>query len=151
MLRLLAVLIFFVFIAQSQDRFTEKDREILISLQIQSKVSDQRFNRIDEKFSKIDERFTKIDDRFSKIDERFDKVDTKFDSINSTIFMFFGLMMTSFIALFGFIMWDRRSTTKPIETRQTELEQEVLVYKKIFKEVASGKPLTPELLHQFGI
>lgn len=151
MLRLLAVLIFFVFIAQSQDRFTEKDREILISLQIQSKVCDQRFNRIDEKFSKIDERFTKIDDRFSKIDERFDKVDTKFDSINSTIFMFFGLMMTSFIALFGFIMWDRRSTTKPIETRQTELEQEVLVYKKIFKEVASGKPLTPELLHQFGI
>lgn len=151
MLRLLVVLIFFAFIAQSQDRFTEKDREILISLQIQSKVSDQRFNRIDEKFSKIDERFTKIDDRFAKIDERFDKVDTKFDSINSTIFMFFGLMMTLFIALFGFIMWDRRSTTKPIETRQTELEQEVLVYKKIFKEVASGKPLTPELLHQFGI
>lgn len=151
MLRLIILLVFFFSIVKSQDRFTEKDREILISLQIQSKINDQRFNRIDEKFAKIDERFASIDERFAKIDERFDKVDTKFDGINSTIFMFFGLMMTSFIALFGFIMWDRRSTTKPIETRQTDLEQEVLVYKKIFKEVASGKPLTPELLHQFGI
>ena len=54
----------------------------LAALRAFSRITEERFARIDQRFEKVDERFEKLDQRFEKIDERFEKIDRRFEKID---------------------------------------------------------------------
>jgi len=91
---------------------------------------DQRFKQVDQRFDQVDKRFgqleVSIDQRFKQVDLRFEQIDKQFDRLYSMTTMMFGFLAAMIIALFGYIVWDRRTALKPLEERLNRLENDLV-------------------------
>ena len=126
---------------------------------------DSRFEQVDKRFEQIDKRFEQIDKRFEQIDKRFEDVNRRIDGLQNTMLVLFGAIMSLIVALFGFIIWDRRTMLKPVVDRLDRLEREVtkdldmlneegsrltrLV--KTLREQAKSDPKLTEILRTFSL
>jgi len=82
------------------------------------KEMNSRFEGIDSKFDAINSRFDAIDSKFEAIDSKFEAIDSKFEALNSKLdglYWGFGIVITLVLFLFGYIIFDRRATIKPLE------------------------------------
>ena len=66
--------------------------------------------------------------RFDQVDKRIDRLEDKFDTWFTRGF---GLVLVTIIALFGFIIFDRRTTLAPVRREQEKLLE---VLKELGKE-----------------
>ncbi len=141
---------------------------------------DNRFDQVDKWFDQVDKRFDdlnrSIDKRFEQVDKRLDdlnrSIDKRFDDVNrridglqNTMLALFGAILSLIVALFGFIIWDRRTMLKPVVDRLDRLEREVtkdldmlneegsrltrLV--KTLREQAKTDPKLAEILRTFSL
>ncbi len=111
------ILVFFLSTpAKALDGFTQKDRELLITLKV-------KVEEIDKRFEQIDKRFEQIDKRFEQVDKRFEQIEKRFDQIITFMWMIVGIFTAITASTIGFAIWDRRSMIRPFETRVKELEE----------------------------
>lgn len=103
--------------------FTQKDREVIISLKVKVEEIDKRFEQIDKRFEQIDKRFEQIDKRFEQIDKRFEQVDKRFGDLISFLWMIVTLFTAITVSTISFALWDRRSMIRPFERRVKEIEE----------------------------
>ncbi len=78
------------------------------------------------------------------------------------------ISVTFLIGLIGFIFWDRRTVVRVVEDDIKSIEQELKaerlkiatmqvdlkslqIFQKLFHDIAYGKPVTNELLKQYGV
>ena len=108
--------------ARASDGFTQKDRELLITLKV--------------KVEEIDKRFEQIDKRFEQIEKRFEQIDKRFDQMMTFLWMIVGIFTAITASTIGFAIWDRRSMIRPFESKVKELEEG-----KIDKVVSSLRTL----------
>ena len=120
---LVAILVFFLSApARASDGFTQKDRELLITLRV--------------KVEEIDKRFEQLEKRFEQIDKRFEQIDKRFDQMMTFLWMLVGIFTAITASTIGFAIWDRRSMIRPFESKVKELEEG-----KIDKVISSLKTL----------
>ncbi|WPL11590.1 hypothetical protein [Thiorhodovibrio litoralis] len=120
------------------------DREIIESLarleagqKALAEQTDQRFKAmeaiIDQRFkameARIDQRFKTmeagIDRRFAAVDQRFAAIEKRLDDQMLVMLSMFSALILLIVALFGYIVWDRRTALRPLEARLAELEQDL--------------------------
>jgi len=107
---LVAILVFFLSApATASDGFTQKDRELLITLRV--------------KVEEIDKRFEQLEKRFEQIDKRFEQIDKRFDQMMTFLWMLVGIFTAITASTIGFAIWDRRSMIRPFESKVKELEE----------------------------
>lgn len=107
---LIAILVFFSSTpAMASDGFTQKDRELLITLKV--------------KVEEIDKRFEQIEKRFEQIDKRFEQVDKRFGEMITFFWMIVGIFTAITVSTIGFALWDRRTMIRPFESKVKELEE----------------------------
>ncbi|MDZ7402475.1 MAG: hypothetical protein ONB37_20150 [candidate division KSB1 bacterium] len=138
-LHLFLILIFIFSIAtaaKATDGFTQKDRELLITLKIKVEEIDKRFEQIDKRFEQIDKRFEQIDKRFEQVDKRFEQVGKQIDQLFNFLWILAAIFASITASTIGFAIWDRRSMIRPFESRVKELEEW-----KIDKVISSLKSL----------
>ena len=108
---MVAILVFFLSApARASDGFTQKDRELLITLKV--------------KVEEIDKRFEQIEKRFEQIDKRFEQIDKRFDQMMTFLWMIVGIFTATTVSTIGFAIWDRRSMIRPFESKVKELEED---------------------------
>ena len=101
--------------------YTQADRDRLIKVEIRLQELDKSLNK-------------RIDDLDKGLNKRIDRLEDKFDSY----FMWgFGLVLMSIFGLFGFIIYDRRTTLAPVENKTEKII-------KTLKEAAESKPSLQE-------
>jgi len=115
------------------------DREIIESLAelkagqkaLEEKM-DLRFNVVGQRFDAVDQRFKSVGQRFTTVDQRFDtmqeQIDQRFQAVDQRLDFIQQLMLVTIAGIFGligFIMWDRYSTLRPMDTRLRTLEEEL--------------------------
>lgn len=110
----------FVAIQEQMDlRFAAVDQRF-IAMQEQM---DQRFAAVDQRFdairAQIDQRFIAVDQRFIAVDQRFEAIDRRLDFIQQLMLV----TIAGIFGLIGFIVWDRYSTLRPMDTRLRRLEE----------------------------
>ena len=103
--------------------------------------------------------FTLADrDRILRLEEKLDaqneKFDAKFDAIqkqisNINILMYF--VLGAIFSLVGFVLWNRRSTLKPIEMKTKEIEDKNSKIVKILEEHAKTDEKLREILKKIAI
>jgi len=114
---LVAILVFFLSApARASDGFTQKDRELLITLKV-------KVEEIDKRFEQIDKRFEQIEKRFEQVDKRFEQIDKRFDQMMTFLWMIVGIFTAITASTIGFAIWDRRSMIRPFESKVKELEE----------------------------
>ncbi len=95
------------------------DREIIESL-TQLKAGQTLLQQ------RLDSLQREMDKRFEAVDKRFEAMDRRIGDLHSTLIAFFGAMMAILVALFGYIVWDRRTALRPVQDRLERLETEVI-------------------------
>ncbi len=53
------------------------------------------------------------------------RIRKRFDDTNMTNRMFFGFILSVLLALFGYVIWDRRTLMKPLEEKIINVEREL--------------------------
>lgn len=104
------------------------DREIiegLAEIKATLKAFGERFEQIDKRFEQVDKRFDELrldmNTRFEQVDKRFEQMDKRLDDMRWAL----GFIMSILLALFGYIIWDRRTLMKPMEEKIIAVEREI--------------------------
>jgi len=95
------------------------DREIIESLaelKAGQKAMEQRFEAVDQRFDQMQ----------NTMDQRFEAVDQRFGQLHGTMVSMFSVLGALLIALFGYMVWDRRTAFKPFEERFNALEKDLI-------------------------
>ena len=93
----------------------------------------QRFASVDQRFEALEEsinqRFATVDQRFASMeknmDQRFAALDKRLDDQFAMSLAMFSAIILLIVSLFGYIVWDRRTALRPLETRLAQLEQDL--------------------------
>ena len=110
--------------------FTQKDRELLISLNV--------------KVEEIDKRFEQIDKRFEQIDKRFEFI----QELLVAMLAVFGGLCGVFV---GLLLWDRKTfKDKAKEEAVREVEERSNVIKAL-KKYAEVDPKMADVLRSLGL
>jgi len=124
--------------------YTLADRDRLTRLEV----------KVEEGFKSVDARFQVVDARFDGIQKQIDGIQKQIDSLSSYMLV----VMVGIFGLIGFIIWDRVSFTKPLESKLYEVrenlkESSVKVNQliKVLKEQAKTNPQLAETLKQFNL
>ncbi|MBM4348279.1 MAG: hypothetical protein FJ106_00030 [Deltaproteobacteria bacterium] len=107
---LISIMVFFLSSpVRASDGFTQKDRELLITLKV--------------KVEEIDKRFEQIDKRFEQIDKRFEQFGKQIGQLFNFLWIFAVIFTSITVTTIGFAIWDRRSMIRPFESKVKELEE----------------------------
>jgi len=102
------IILTFIFITislfASSDNATKDDIKMLIH------QMDKRFEQVDKRFDQVDKR---LDMFQQQMDKRFEQIDKRFEE-NHDLSM---TIISIIIALFGFIIWDRRTMMNATKKR----------------------------------
>jgi hypothetical protein len=124
-----------VFTQINEVPFTLEDRDRLIKVKVELSALNSRVDQLDKTLNgriddlgntlngRIDELGNRLDGRIdelgTRMDGRFDEVNSRIDRLEHTftsLFMWgFGIVLTAIFGLFGFILYDRRSTIAPVK------------------------------------
>ena len=63
--------------------------------------------------------------RFKAVDQRFAALEQRFDDLFAMILAMFSALVLLIVSLFGYIVWDRRTALRPLESRLARLEQDL--------------------------
>jgi len=94
--------------------YTQKDRDLLIKLDERTKYLEQLIN----------ERINYLNERIDNLNSRIDNLQKQIDDLREDMKWQFGVLFTLIVALFGFIIWDRRTFMKPLEEKVISLNEE---------------------------
>jgi len=92
------------------------DREIIESLAELKAGQKALKEKMDLRFTAVDQRFTAMQEQ---IDQRFEAVDRRLDFIRQLMLV----TIAGIFGLIGFIVWDRYSTLRLMDTRLRRLEE----------------------------
>lgn len=107
--------------AAADQRFTAAQELIDQRFTAMQEQIDQRFNAVDQRFVAVDQRFNAVDQRFVAVDQRFEAIERQLDFIQQLMLV----TIAGIFGLIGFIIWDRYSTLRPMDTRLRRLEEDL--------------------------
>ncbi|CAN2042484.1 conserved hypothetical protein [Candidatus Magnetomoraceae bacterium gMMP-15] len=93
-------------IVWAEDGFTEKDRNVLLRLQVKMEEIDKRFDQVDKRFDQVDIRFEELREDMNK---RFEQFDKRFEDMLNFLYILAGIFSTMVVGVIGFAYWDRRT------------------------------------------
>lgn len=117
------------------------DESRLIRLETKVDAINDRLDGIEKRMDRLDQRMDRIEQRMDRIEQRMDRLEqsfradiarlegslrtdmnSQFERLNNLLIglcSIFGLLV---VALFGFVLWDRRSMLRPLESDMRRLE-----------------------------
>ncbi len=141
LLLLILFIVFTVLSGWAQEHsiaYTQADRDRLVRVETKVEGIEKRF---DDLTLNLNSKFTDINSRFSEVNQKIDRLENKFDSY----FMWgFGLVLMSIFGLIGFIIYDRRTTLAPVESKTERII-------KALKEAAEKDPALREALKRTAL
>lgn len=98
------------------------DREIiegLTRLEAGEASLEQRLSALEQR---MDQRFAAME---NVMDQRFAAVEKRLDDLFAMMLTMFSALVLLIVSLFGYIIWDRRTALRPLESRLARLEQDL--------------------------
>ncbi|GAB4205793.1 MAG: hypothetical protein Fur0023_15030 [Bacteroidia bacterium] len=92
--------------------YTQKDRDMLIELKV----------KVEEMEKRNEQRFQEMEKRN---EQRFQETNKRVDDLKDMILWQGGILVTLIVALFGYIVWDRRTFMKPLERDVQEVKYKI--------------------------
>lgn len=77
----------------------------------------------DAKINTLDAKISALDIRFESIDKQFMYQQKQIDDIKALFYWGFGILITLFIFMFGYIIWDRRTAMQPALDQSSRAEE----------------------------
>lgn len=108
------------------------DREIIASL-VELKGGQDKLN-------------SRLDDMNRRFESRFDDVNRRFDDLKGLLYV----ILAGIFALFGFVLWDRRTALAPAIRKNKELEEKEEMIEKVLRDLARQDPKVKDAMKHAG-
>lgn len=131
----------FAFCAHTQTQeipYTLQDRERLIRVE----------ERLDALNAKVDSNTAALE---TKMDIKFDSQQRQLDDIKTLFYWGFGILITLFVFMLGYMIWDRRTALKPALDASREAEDKTKTFFVVLREYASKNPELAEIMRMHGL
>ncbi len=93
----------------------------------------------------------RIDDMNANLGKRIDDTNKRIDDLHDLMLWGFGILFVMMIALFGYIVWDRRTASSPVVKKTAELEKMHSLILNALKKYAQKEPKLAEAMKSFGL
>jgi len=100
--------------------YTLADRDRAILTEAKLGTLDAKISALDDK---MEVRFESIDKRFESIDKQFMYQQKQIDDIKTLFYWGFGILITLFIFMLGYMIWDRRTAMQPALAQASKAEE----------------------------
>jgi hypothetical protein len=110
----------------------DRDRAIL---------TEARINALDVRISALD----------ARIEVKFESQQRQLDDIKTLFFWGFGILITLFIFMLGYMIWDRRTAMKPALEQASMAEEKTRHFTAILREYSKKHPDLAEILRTHGM
>jgi predicted PurR-regulated permease PerM len=120
-------------------------------------------DEVDNLDSKLSTRIDSVENSLStKIDGVENSLSTKIDGVENSLNRWieglqnimiagFGVLFAGMFALFGFVLWDRRTALAPAVKKYKEIDEKEERVEKILKEYAQAEPRLAAILRNFSL
>lgn len=92
-----------------------------------------------------------LDVRFESIDKQFMYMQKQIDDIKTLFYWGFGILITLFIFMFGYMIWDRRTAMRPALEQASKAEENSRNLLSMLREYSKKHPDLAEILRTHGI
>ncbi|MBF8277724.1 MAG: hypothetical protein HW390_2797 [Candidatus Brocadiaceae bacterium] len=130
------------------------DREIIASL-VELKGGMDKLNsclddmnrRFEGGFDDTNHRFKgRFEDMNRRFEGRFDDVNRRFDDLKGLLYV----ILAGIFALFGFVLWDRRTALAPAIRKTKDLEEKEETIEKVLRGLARQDPKVKDAMKHAG-
>ena len=101
--------------------------------------------------AKISALESKLEVRFESIDKQFMYQQKQIDDIKTLFYWGFGVLITLFIFMFGYMIWDRRTAMKPALELSAKAEENSRNLMTMLREYSKKHPDLAEILRSHGV
>ncbi len=92
-----------------------------------------------------------LDARFESIDKQFMYQQKQIDDIKTLFFWGFGILITLFIFMLGYMIWDRRTALQPALDKATDADVKSTNLIQALREYSKKHPDLAEILRTHGM
>jgi len=92
-----------------------------------------------------------LDVRFESIDKQFMYMQKQIDDIKTLFYWGFGILITLFIFMLGYMIWDRRTAMRPALEQASKTEENSRNLISMLREYSKNHPDLAEILRTHGI
>ena len=117
----------------------DRDRAIL---------TDAKISALDNKISALED---KMEIRFESIDKQFMYQQKQIDDIKTLFYWGFGILITLFIFMLGYMIWDRRTAMRPALEQASKAEENSRNLILMLREYSKKHPDLADILRTHGI
>ncbi|MBI9069679.1 MAG: hypothetical protein JEZ09_20450 [Salinivirgaceae bacterium] len=114
-----------IFSQQQEVPYTLADRDRLI--QVEANVNGMRNemnslrNEMNSLRNEMNSLRSEMDAKIETLNQRFNNIEKRLDNQQTFLYWGFGLLFSFMVFLFGFIIWDRRTTLAPVKREQDKI------------------------------
>ena len=101
--------------------------------------------------AKINALVDKMELRFENIDKQFMYQQKQIDDIKALFYWGFGILITLFIFMLGYMIWDRRTAMRPALEQASKAEENSRNLISMLREYSKKHPDLAEILRTHGI
>jgi hypothetical protein len=105
----------------------------------------------DAKISALDAKINALDVRFESIDKQFMYQQKQIDDIKVLFYWGFGILITLFIFMLSYMIWDRRTAMQPALERSSIAEENSRTLLTMLREYSKKHPDLAEILKTHGM
>ncbi len=132
------------FTLDDRDRIMRTEEKLeALQLEMNVKIESLR-NEMNAKFEAVE---SKMDAKFEAVDQRFESLEAKFD----LIYWILGIIVVIMLFNLGYIIWDRRTASYPVQDKTRNLEEQVNKLMHVTREQAKKDPEFAEILKIAGL
>ena len=118
-------------------------------------ITDSKISTLDAKISTLDAKIIALNDkmevRFESIDKQFMYQQKQIDDIKTLFYWGFGILITLFIFMLGYMIWDRRTAMQPALLQASKAEENSRNLIITLREYSKKHADLAEILRTHGI
>jgi hypothetical protein len=121
--------------------YTLADRDRTIRTEAKMEAIDAKMEAIDVKMEALE----------TKIDVKFDSIQKQIDQLSMLFYWGFGILITLFIFMLGYMIWDRRTALQPALDKATDADAKSANLILALREYSKKHADLAEILRTHGI
>lgn len=128
--------------------YTLADRDRTIRIEAKMEVLEAKFVALESKFGALE---SKMDGLESKMNVKFESIQIQINQLSTLFYWGFGILITLFIFMMGYMMWDRRTALQPALDKATSSDAKSTTLVLALREYAKKHADLAEILRSHGI
>lgn len=131
-------------------RFTVVERRLANAEQRLTSM-EQRLTSVEQRLTGVEQRLTSLEQGFGRLEQRIISLEAQIQDLRQLFLWGFGLVFAGLFALFGFVVWDRRTAVMPALRRLDAMRDRQQRMEETLQRYAAKVPELAEELRATGL